>query len=105
MVAPRKSPRVFCTIVRVAVAEDDRMVIDNRLTRRPSDRLPWSDPILAQLVTQLQDEVRGERRQSKLTVRSCQEETTDAPALDSDQNCSWLTAPRWNWPDADGPSI
>jgi hypothetical protein len=80
------------------------MVIDNRLTRRPSDRLPWSDPILALLVTQLQDEVRVERRQSKRAILNCQVETANSTDLVGDPNCSWQKAPRWNWPVADGLS-
>jgi len=106
MVAPRKSPRIFCTIVRVPVAEDDRMVIENRLNRRPSDRLPWSDPILAQLVTQLQDEVRGERRQGKLATRAYGAESAELEPTgpDSNQEYDWQNTPRWNWREVDGLS-
>lgn len=58
MVAPRKIRRVFCTVVRVPNADESCMVSENRIQHRPSDRLPWSDPTIARLVANLQDEVR-----------------------------------------------
>lgn len=61
MVAPRKTKKVFCTIVRLPAADDRFMVASNRLTSRPSELVPWADPYIAQLVQRLQDEVRDER--------------------------------------------
>jgi len=61
MVAPRKTKKIFCTVVRVSVADDTSMT-NNRFSTRPSDLLPWADPYIARLVTKLQDEVRDERK-------------------------------------------
>jgi hypothetical protein len=58
MVAPIKSRRVVCTIVRVAEAPS---VAVERLVRKPSQLLPWADPYIAGLVRRLQSEVRMER--------------------------------------------
>ncbi len=106
MVAPRKIRRVFCTVVRVPNADESCMVSENRIEHRPSDRLPWSDPTIARLVANLQDEVRGERRISKIEKYRANwplEDTVVAelepptPAIDNDFD--WRDLPRWNWPD------
>jgi hypothetical protein len=56
MVAPRKSRKVVCTVVRVPEFGPTA----HRLNR-PSDLLPWADPYIARLVQNLQEEVRHER--------------------------------------------
>ena len=61
MVAPRKTKKVFCTVVRVAVTDNRNIGPANRFSTRPSDLLPWADPYIARLVRRLQDEVRSER--------------------------------------------
>jgi hypothetical protein len=58
MVAPIKTRRVVCTIVRVA---DAPSVGGERFVRKPSALLPWADPYIAGLVRRLQSEVRMER--------------------------------------------
>ncbi len=58
MVAPREdAKKVYCTIVRVPTLAERT---SNRLAR-PSDLLPWADPYIARLVSNLQNEVRSER--------------------------------------------
>lgn len=106
MVAPRKIRRVFCTVVRVPDADESIMVSQNQTQHRPSDRLPWSDPTIARLVANLQDEVRGERRTAKIQRHAATwqyqegfvaELEPPTPALDEDFD--WRELPRWNWPD------
>jgi len=60
MVAPRKTRKVFCTIVRVQNQDLDNGQ-PSRFSTRPSRLLPWADPCIARLVRKLQDEVRDER--------------------------------------------
>jgi hypothetical protein len=52
------SNRIRCTVVAVEVASD-------RFSSRrvAKDLLPWADPYVAQLIRNLQDEVRQERQQ------------------------------------------
>jgi hypothetical protein len=65
MVAAPKTRRVVCTIVRVpADSPAETSAADRGL--RPSELLPWADPYIAGLVTQLQDEVRREQRRAVL---------------------------------------
>ncbi len=52
------SNRVRCTVVAVEVSSDR---ISSRGVAR--DLLPWADPYVAQLIRNLQDEVRQERQQ------------------------------------------
>jgi len=61
MVAPRRTKKVFCTIVRVPATENTRMSTPQRFSTRPSELVPWADPYIAQLVIKLQHEVRSER--------------------------------------------
>ena len=63
MVAPRKFKKVFCTILEVPVADDSTMKTTDRFSTRPSELLPWADPYIARLVTNLQNEVRSQRGQ------------------------------------------
>jgi hypothetical protein len=109
MVAPRKTRRVVCTVIEVPVSGTDRLLDDILLNEleyidRPSNRLPWSDPTIAQLVSNLQDEVRFERRSAKLAER-----VTSSPVADLDppspyqgnneSEWEWRDQPRWTWPD------
>ncbi|MCA9260880.1 MAG: hypothetical protein KDA61_16815 [Planctomycetales bacterium] len=65
MVAPRQIRRVVCTIVRVSEnpvnPSTARLADFSNPARRPSELLPWADPYIAGLVTQLQREVRREQ--------------------------------------------
>lgn len=63
MVALHRQPRrVLCTIVRVpAVLPNVRRDALLTPSRRPSELLPWADPYIASLVSQLQQEVRRDR--------------------------------------------
>ncbi len=106
MVAPRKIRRVFCTVVRVPDADESIMVSKNQTLHRPSDRLPWSDPTIARLVANLQDEIRGERRIAKIQRHTVNRQHQDgavaemeppSPTLEDDFD--WREMPRWNWPD------
>lgn len=96
MVAPRKTRRVVCTIIRVPTDSPFEVPTDNR----PSDRLPWWDPTIAELVTQLQDEVRMERRLARLVARTAHKTVADlepaSPATEGDWD--WQEEPRWTWP-------
>jgi len=62
--------RVHCTVVAVPISEF--AVSRGALTR---EVLPWADPYVAQLIKNLQDEVRQERR-SQSTVRHYRPTTT-----------------------------
>lgn len=117
MVAPRKTRKIFCTVVRVSVADDNSMQANNqrfdsqhtnRLSdmlpaTRPSDLLPWADPYIARLVTKLQDEVRDERTQTRKVSRiagNCLAELEppqtgmEPPSTDNDWD--WDKEPRWS---------
>ena len=100
MVAPRKTRRVVCTVIHLP-ANDTMDTLDTLTALRPSNRLPWSDPMIARLVTNLQDEVRFERRQAKLELR-----TTSSPVADldpptplGDADWEWRDEPRFTWPE------
>lgn len=70
MVAAPQTRRVVCTIVRVpADLNAETRASEPRAAARglrPSELLPWADPYIAGLVTQLQDEVRREQRRAAL---------------------------------------
>ncbi len=76
---------------------------NNRFSTRPSDLLPWSDPFIARLVTNLQDEVRHERNLSSTpssnnlsrgSSTALQAEIEPAgPQTESDWQ--WQEEPRW----------
>lgn len=55
------SNRIRCTVVAVSVSS-------NRFSSRgvAKDLLPWADPYVAQLIRNLQDEVRQERKHARL---------------------------------------
>ncbi|MDZ4658018.1 MAG: hypothetical protein SH868_10620 [Bythopirellula sp.] len=98
MVAFKKTRRVVCTVIHVPV--NAAMEMDTLTAERPSNRLPWSDPTIARLVANLQDEVRGERRQAKLAWRtnSAPVADLDPPTPASDGDWEWREEPRWTWP-------
>ena len=118
MVAPRKSKKIFCTVIRVATADDSSMRanekgpllrrhrnsrLDNESNRmpsasRPSDLLPWADPYIARLVTKLQEEVRDERAQSQVVSRiagACLAEL-EPPCPSTENDWDWHDEPRWS---------
>lgn len=97
MVAPRKTRRVVCTVIEVPVNAS----FDFESEERPSNRLPWSDPTIARLVANLQDEVRNERRQAKLSqrVNSLPVADLDPPSPMLDDEWDWRDQPRWTWPE------
>jgi hypothetical protein len=104
MVAPRKTRRIVCTVI--AVPSNDMEIILGELTyaERPSNRLPWSDPIIARLVSNLQDEVRSERRKAKLSWLTSGQLMADldppsSEMSDCDDQWEWREQPRWSWPD------
>jgi hypothetical protein len=105
MVAPRKTRRIVCTVIAVPANDTDVMLLDElTYTERPSNRLPWSDPIIARLVSNLQDEVRSERRKTKLSWLTSGQMVADldppSPGMsDCDDQWEWREQPRWSWPD------
>jgi hypothetical protein len=104
MVAPRKTRRVVCTVIEVPANDMDVMLLDElTYSERPSNRLPWSDPTIARLVSNLQDEVRSERREMKLAWRALDQMVAelDPPNVsdDNDEPWNWREQPRWSWPD------
>jgi len=101
MVAPRKSRKVFCTVICVPTNEEISGTpgnLNNRLNNRPSELLPWADPTIARLVTRLQDEVRFERRKTKLQNRiskSCRADL-EPPWPSSDTEVDGTDESRWS---------
>ena len=106
MVAPRKTKKIFCTVIRVPVADDSSMRSNNQRfsydqDSRPSDLLPWADPYIARLVTKLQDEVRDERSQTRRVSRiagACLAEL-EPPSPSTDNDWDWNDEPRWSMHD------
>lgn len=107
MVAPRKTKKIFCTVIRVPVADDNCMQVNNQRINsintdsRPSDLLPWADPYIARLVTKLQAEVRDERTQSRVVSRiagTCLAEL-EPPTPNLDDDFDWSDEPRWSFSD------
>lgn len=108
MVAPRKTRKIFCTVVRVPAADDscmrasnprfDNEPFSNQAFSRPSDLLPWADPYIARLVTKLQDEVRDERTQARSASRlsrDCLAEL-EPPTPSTDSDWDWSDESRWS---------
>ncbi|MCA9229750.1 MAG: hypothetical protein KDA57_03805 [Planctomycetales bacterium] len=91
MVAPRKTKKIFCTIVRVPATEVINSGSPQRFSTRPSRLLPWADPYIAKLVRNLQQEVRSERL-SAAGLRA--DLDPPSPATDTDDN--WTNDPRWS---------
>lgn len=120
MVAPRRTKKVICTVVRVSVdGENVRQCLSNRLSGRfstsfssqprfstkPSDLLPWADPYISRLVTNLQSEVRLERELQQISRQSGRSATMD---LDPPNPCTEpytdvereeVDLPRWDFRD------
>lgn len=96
MVAPRKTRKVVCTIVRVP--EFDRTT--QRLNR-PSDLLPWADPYIARLVQNLQQEVRHERltSRSSWTVAGSLRSDLEPPSPATSPDWQETEEPRWTYRD------
>ena len=98
MVAPRRTKKVFCTVVRVPVTENTRMSTQPRFSSRPSDLIPWADPYIAQLVTNLQREVRRERTKLSESFHSSGVVEADleppSPST-SDFEWEWTEDNRW----------
>lgn len=92
MVAPRKTRKVVCTVVRV----DGFGPGANRLNR-PSDLLPWADPYIARLVQNLQEEVRHERlnARSQWEALSPLRSDLEPPSPATDPDWSESDEPRW----------
>jgi len=103
MVAPRQTRKVFCTVVRVPVADDSIMRANtqpfstDRFSTRPSDLLPWADPYIARIVSKLQDEVRDERSQSRLDLRPAEamQAELEPPSPGSESDWEWKEETRW----------
>ena len=100
MVAPTKTRRVVCTVIRVAERPEAIAAICNRLTTKPSALVPWADPYIAGLVRRLQSEVRMERAQfgqagdgGRLATLERADLEPPSPAVDSDWD--WWDGPRW----------
>ena len=86
MVAPNKTRRVVCTIVRVA---DEPQIDSNRYIRKPSTLVPWADPYIAGLVRRLQSEVRMERAEA-----ADRGEAVRMEMFDNRGAVAWLAAAR-----------
>ena len=104
MVAPRKTKKIFCTVIRVPAADDSSMrmnnprMLDTLEPNRPSDLLPWADPYIARLVSKLQEEVRTERTQTRLVSRltsACVAEL-EPPSPRTETDWEWQDEPRWS---------
>lgn len=59
---------IRCTVVSMS-ADSEGSLANAQPRFRPSDLLPWADPYIASLVHKLQNEVREERRDSRLRQR------------------------------------
>jgi hypothetical protein len=110
MVAPNKSRRVVCTIVRVADAPTATL---ESFVRKPSTLVPWADPYIAGLVRRLQSEVRLERaamaargepspvlemfdnRGAAAWLASSAVADLDPPSPMTDDEFEWFDLPRW----------
>lgn len=80
MVAPNRTRKVLCTMVRVA---EQTPVDAVRFVRKPSALVPWADPYIAGLVRRLQSEVRMERAMA-------QPENAEAGMFDDRGATQWL---------------
>ncbi len=97
MVAPRKTRKIVCTIVRVPVSEE---ALPSRISR-PSDLLPWADPYIARLVHNLQDEVRHEQAASgnRWNAISPLQGDLEPPSPCPEPDWEWKDEPRWTYSD------
>ena len=103
MVAPYKFKKVFCTVRRVPVADDSTMNTANRFSSRPSELLPWADPYIARLVTNLQNEVRNQRNPARsdrtLSARLLRAELDPPTPINAEPEWDWKEQPRQTLPD------
>lgn len=96
MVAPRKTRKVVCTIVRVPEFGPTA-----RRLRRPSDLLPWADPYIARLVQNLQEQVRHERltARRRWTAASPVRCELEPPSPATSPDWQEMEEPRWTFRD------
>lgn len=80
MVAPNRTRKLVCTMVRVA---EQPPVESARFVRKPSALVPWADPYIAGLVRRLQSEVRMERALA-------QDRSAEAAMFDDRGATHWL---------------
>ncbi|MCG8450613.1 MAG: hypothetical protein MI725_13675 [Pirellulales bacterium] len=100
MVAPRRTKKVFCTVLRVPVADNTTESTPSRFSSRPSDLIPWADPYIAQLVRNLQNEVRSARRNWSDFVRTRGVLQADLePPCPSSTEWDWEEERRWTFRD------
>ncbi len=85
MVAPNKSRRLVCTLVRLA---EDPTDVRPMFVRKPSALVPWADPYIAGLVRRLQSEVRMER--AALAEVGDPTEAAELAMFDSRGAAMWL---------------
>ena len=114
MVAPQKTRRIVCTIVRVSENPGDRLSVDRlaagreeiRNAVRPSRLVPWADPYIAGLVRKLQSEVRFDRAQAQRaewsTKSTSPRNDMEPPSPACDPDWQWEEEPRWSWEDQAG---
>jgi hypothetical protein len=114
MVAPTKTRRLVCTVVRVAQRPQD---VAPQFVRKPSALVPWADPYIAGLVRRLQSEVRMERaavaesaarddqptgldmfdnRGAALWLNQSMVADLDPPSPGADGDWDWSDEPRWS---------
>ena len=112
MVAPNRTRRVVCTIIRAA--EEPAANVE-RLVRKPSTLVPWADPYIAGLVRRLQSEVRMERaakaergeqaahlemfddRGAAAWLASSAVADLDPPSPMTDDELEWFDLPRFDF--------
>jgi hypothetical protein len=113
MVAPSKTRRLVCNVVRVAVRPEESRA---RFFHKPSALVPWADPYIAGLVRRLQSEVRLERaalaqpssrsdgaaglelfddRGAALWTNRMVVDDLDPPSPCEDAEVDWTDMPRW----------
>lgn len=86
MVAPNKTRRLVCTVVRIAEAPQS----SERFVRKPSTLVPWADPYIAGLVRRLQSEVRMERA-ALAEAASHRQQPAALDMFDSRGAAAWLS--------------
>jgi hypothetical protein len=110
MVAPVKTRRLVCTVVRIVEPVESSGPIDRRLGAKPSALLPWADPYIAGLVHRLQREVRSERAGLRATA-ACERRPAERWMFDDRGACRLLNSsptaeleppspgmdPDWDW--------
>jgi hypothetical protein len=113
MVAPSKTRRLVCNVVRVSERPEEAPA---RFVRKPSALVPWADPYIAGLVRRLQSEVRMERaalaqpvlpseravglelfddRGAALWTSHWMFDDLDPPSPCDDGDLDWTDVPRW----------